>query len=49
MTARGHVTIESQGRRGVGGQLAYTGATGVYVLTGAPEMLPRMSDPCVGW
>jgi len=48
MTARGHVTIESQGRRGVGEQLAYSGVTGSYVLTGSPGMLPRMTDPVRG-
>ncbi len=34
MTASGHVQVTSQGRRGIGEQLVYTGATGVYVLTG---------------
>jgi lipopolysaccharide export system protein LptA len=45
MTARGHVVVTSQGRRGVGEQLVYTGATGNYVLTGTAVALPRMSDP----
>jgi lipopolysaccharide export system protein LptA len=45
MTARGHVVVTSQGRRGVGEQLVYTGATGNYVLTGTQAVLPRMSDP----
>ncbi|MGP8253431.1 MAG: LptA/OstA family protein [Terracidiphilus sp.] len=45
MTASGHVQVTSQGRRGIGEKLVYTGATGIYVLTGTPAALPRMSDP----
>jgi lipopolysaccharide export system protein LptA len=45
MTASGHVVVTSQGRRGVGEQLVYTGATGIYVLTGTAVAPPRMSDP----
>jgi lipopolysaccharide export system protein LptA len=45
MTASGHVVVTSQGRRGTGEKLEYTGATGNYVLTGTPGALPRMSDP----
>jgi lipopolysaccharide export system protein LptA len=45
MTARGHVVLISQGRRGTGEQLVYTGATGEYVLTGTAAVPPRMSDP----
>jgi lipopolysaccharide export system protein LptA len=45
MTASGHVVVTSQGRRGVGEQLVYTGATGIYVLTGTAAAPPRMSDP----
>ncbi len=45
MTASGHVVVTTQGRRGVGEQLVYTGATGNYVLTGTAAALPRMSDP----
>jgi len=45
MTASGHVVVTSQGRRGTGEKLEYTGATGNYVLTGTPAALPRMSDP----
>ena len=45
MTASGHVTVASQGRRGTGEKLVYTGATGNYVLTGTAAELPRMSDP----
>ena len=48
MTARGHVVLTSEGRRGTGEQLVYTGATGEYVLTGTPTAPPRMSDPVRG-
>jgi lipopolysaccharide export system protein LptA len=48
MTARGHVVLISQGRRGTGEQLVYTGATGEYVLTGTAAMPPRMTDPARG-
>ncbi len=45
MTASGHVVVTSQGRRGTGEQLVFTGATGNYILTGTPAAPPRMSDP----
>jgi lipopolysaccharide export system protein LptA len=45
MTATGHVQVSSQGRRGVGEQLTYTGADGNYRLTGTSAMPPRMMDP----
>jgi lipopolysaccharide export system protein LptA len=45
MSASGHVQVISQGRRGMGEELVYTGATGNYVLTGTPAARPRMSDP----
>jgi lipopolysaccharide export system protein LptA len=45
MTARGHVTIESEGRRGSGEQLVYLGETGTYTLTGTAAAPPRMTDP----
>ena len=32
----------------MGEQLAYSGVTGSYVLTGSPGMLPRMTDPVRG-
>jgi lipopolysaccharide export system protein LptA len=48
MTARGHVLLTSQGRRGTGEQLVYTSATGEYVLTGTAATPPRMSDPARG-
>ena len=48
MTARGHVTVTSEGRRGTGEQLVYTGETGEYVLTGTAAAPPRMTDPARG-
>jgi lipopolysaccharide export system protein LptA len=48
MTARGHVVLTSEDRRGTGEQLVYTGATGEYVLTGTAAVPPKMSDPARG-
>jgi lipopolysaccharide export system protein LptA len=48
MTARGHVVLTSEGRRGTGEQLVYTSATGEYVLTGTAAVPPKMSDPSRG-
>ncbi len=45
MTATGHVVLTSQGRRGTGEQLVYSGATGDYVLTGTAAAPPQMTDP----
>jgi lipopolysaccharide export system protein LptA len=48
MTARGHVVVTSQSRRGTGEQLVYTSETGEYVLTGTAAAPPRMNDPVRG-
>jgi lipopolysaccharide export system protein LptA len=48
MTARGHVVVTSEGRRGTGEQLVYSGETGEYVLTGTPAAPPRMTDAARG-
>lgn len=48
MTARGHVTVSSGGRRGTGEQLVYSSETGEYVLTGTAAMRPKMTDPVRG-
>jgi lipopolysaccharide export system protein LptA len=48
MTARGQVVVTSEGRRGTGEQLVYTGETGEYVLTGTAATPPRMTDPARG-
>jgi lipopolysaccharide export system protein LptA len=45
MKATGHVVLTTQGRRGIGEQLVYTGATGEYVLTGSAGAPPELSDP----
>jgi lipopolysaccharide export system protein LptA len=48
MTARGHVVVTSEGRRGTGEQLVYTGESGDYALTGTAAAPPRMTDPVRG-
>jgi lipopolysaccharide export system protein LptA len=48
LTARGHVTLTSEGRRGTGEQLVYTSESGEYVLTGTASSPPRMTDPARG-
>ena len=48
MTAKGHVTVTMEGRRGTGEQLVYTGETGMYVLTGTSAAPPRLTDPIRG-
>jgi lipopolysaccharide export system protein LptA len=48
MTARGHVVLTSEGRRGTGEQLVYTSAVNEYVLTGTATAPPKMTDPVRG-
>jgi lipopolysaccharide export system protein LptA len=48
MTARGHVAVSSEGRRGTGEQLVYTGENTEYVLTGTASAPPRFADPARG-
>ncbi len=48
MKATGHVVVSTQGRRGTGEQLAYTGSTGEYVLTGTEDTPPQIIDPVRG-
>jgi lipopolysaccharide export system protein LptA len=48
LIARGHVVVNSGGRRGTGEQLVYTSETGKYVLTGTAGAPPRMTDPAQG-
>ena len=48
MTARGHVVLTSEGRRGTGEQLVFTSATNEYILTGTATAPPKMSDPARG-
>ena len=45
MIATGHVVLTSQGRRGIGERLVYSGASGDYVLTGTAATPPKMTDP----
>jgi lipopolysaccharide export system protein LptA len=44
LTATGHVVLSSQGRRGTGERLVYSGETGAYVLTGTADAPPRMTQ-----
>ena len=48
MTARGHVVVTSESRRGTGEQLVYTSENGEYVLTGTAAAPPKMTDPVRG-
>lgn len=48
MTARGDVSILSEGRQGTGEKLEYTSESGEYVLTGTAANPPRMTDPARG-
>ena len=48
MTARGHVVVTSQNRRGTGTRLVYTGGSEDYVLTGTAASPPRLTDPVKG-
>jgi len=48
MIARGRVEITSEGRRGPGEQLVYSGETGEYVLTGTATVPPKMTDAARG-
>ena len=48
VTATGHVTVSSQGRRGTGERLVYSSETDQYVLTGTLANPPRLTDPVKG-
>ena len=48
MTARGNVSIESQGRRGSGEKLDYSSERSEYVLTGTAANPPRLEDAAHG-
>ena len=45
LTATGHVVLTSQDRHGSGEQLAYSGVTGQYVLTGSAAAPPKLTAP----
>ena len=40
----GHIEMEQPGRRATGEQLVYTASDGMYVLTGTPTALPKVTD-----
>lgn len=48
VVARGHVVLESAGRRGWGEQLVYRSEDSSYTLTGTAGAPPRMTDPARG-
>jgi len=48
LTATGHVTVNSEGRKGSGERLTYSSETDNYVLTGTAATPPRMTDPARG-
>ena len=48
VVARGHVVLESGGRRGWGEQLVYRSDDSSYTLTGTAGAPPRMTDPTRG-
>ncbi len=48
MTARGHVDLTAQGRRGTGERLDYSSESGEYELTGTAARPPRLVDPVRG-
>jgi lipopolysaccharide export system protein LptA len=45
MTSSGSVVVSTQGRRGTGEKLTYSGSSGEYVLTGTASSPPRIDDP----
>jgi lipopolysaccharide export system protein LptA len=44
MVVNGHVDMEQPGRRATGEQLVYTASDGLFVLTGTPTVLPKVTD-----
>ena len=48
MTASGHVSVSTQGRRGTGELLVYSNDTGEFVLTGTAAVPPRLTDQARG-
>jgi lipopolysaccharide export system protein LptA len=44
MVVSGHVDMEQPGRRATGEQLMYTASDGLFVLTGTPTVLPKVTD-----
>jgi lipopolysaccharide export system protein LptA len=44
MVMSGHIEMEQPGRRATGEQLVYTATDGLFVLTGTPAVLPKVTD-----
>jgi lipopolysaccharide export system protein LptA len=44
MVVTGRIEMEQPGRRATGEQLVYTASDGLFVLTGAPTVLPKVVD-----
>ena len=44
MVVRGPIDMEQPGRRATGAQLVYTASDGLFVLTGTPTVLPKVTD-----
>ena len=44
MVASAHIDMEQPGRRATGEQLVYTASDGLFVLTGTPTALPKVTD-----
>jgi lipopolysaccharide export system protein LptA len=44
MVASGHIDLEQPGRRATGEQVVYTASDGMFVLTGTPTVLPKVTD-----
>jgi lipopolysaccharide export system protein LptA len=44
MVVTGHIDMDQPGRRATGEQLVYTASDGMFVLTGTPTVLPKVTD-----
>jgi lipopolysaccharide export system protein LptA len=44
MVVSGHIDMEQPGRRATGEQLVYTASDDLFVLTGTPAVLPKVTD-----
>jgi lipopolysaccharide export system protein LptA len=44
MVVSGHIDMVQPGRRATGEQLVYTASDGLFVLTGTPTVLPKVTD-----
>jgi lipopolysaccharide export system protein LptA len=48
MVVSGPIDMEQPGRRATGEQLVYTASDGLFVLTGTPAVLPKVTDDLRG-